>query len=257
MPHVTPCQPQHPFPTNLHQPFPPFPIFAPQSYQCRTKPLAIASPKQHTMTGTATDYFLQTLDTLRSREEVLLYANAIQIPQQELELAAAFLETEYDNECLGYPGQAPAFDAAAAVWAAKTVYTAAQLLLYRKDKEADIPTMLPAYEGAVTAGAILSADICLRFLPDVVQMARNIDADDVLVTILAAHLQQWHYSAIGHLSETEGLDFLVIIANPCLQQLYADRVIARKDKKLANLAEMAPLVKAALGNHQTYFWNEL
>jgi MoxR-vWA-beta-propeller ternary system domain bpX4 len=70
------------------------------------------------MTGTATDYFLQTLDTLRNAEEILLYANAVQIPSQELELAAAFLETEYDNECLGYPGQAPAFDAAA-LWAAK------------------------------------------------------------------------------------------------------------------------------------------
>ncbi len=209
------------------------------------------------MTGTATDYFLQTLDTLRNGEEILLYANAVQIPSQELELAAAFLETEYDNECLGYPGQVPAYDGAAAVWAAKTVYIAAQLLLYRKDKEADIPAMLPAYEGTITQGSILSADICLRFLPDVLQMAKNIDADDVLVTILAAHLQQWHYSAIGHLMETEGLDFSVINTNPCLQQLYADRVIDHKDKKLATLAEMAPAVNAALGNHQKYFWNEL
>jgi MoxR-vWA-beta-propeller ternary system domain bpX4 len=214
-------------------------------------------PNSIQMTGTATDYFLQTLDTLRSGEEILLYAHAVQIPSQELELAAAFLETEYDNECLGYPGQAPAFDTAAALWAAKTVYIAAQLLLYRQDKEADIPAMLPAYEGVITPGTILSADLCLRFLPDVLQMAKNIDADDVLVTILAVHLQQWHYSAIGHLIQTEGLDFSVINTNSCLQQLYADRVIARKDKRLAALAEVAPMVKAALGNHQTYFWNEL
>jgi MoxR-vWA-beta-propeller ternary system domain bpX4 len=209
------------------------------------------------MTELATDYFLQTIDTLRNREEVLLYANSIQISEQELELAAAFLETEYDNECLGYPGQAPAFDAAAAVWAAQTVYIAAQLLLYRKDKEADIPAMLPAYEGVLTPGSILSADICLRFLPEIQQMAKNIDADDVLITLLATHMQQWHYSAIGHLQETEGLNFAFIDTDICLQQLYTDRVIARKDKKMANTAEIAPLVKAALGNHQTYFWNEL
>jgi hypothetical protein len=209
------------------------------------------------MTATVTDYFLQTLYTLRNREEILLYEHAVLVPAAELELAAAFLETEYDNECLGYPGKAPAFDAAAATWAAQTVYIAAQLLLYRKDREADLPAMLPAYEGAVTPGAILSADICLRFLPDVVQMAGNIDADDILITILEAHLQHWHYSAIGHGTEVEGLDFSVISTNPCLLQLYADRVMARKDRRLAAHAQIAPVVKAALGNHQRYFWNEL
>ncbi len=205
----------------------------------------------------ATDHFLQTLHTLRNEERMLLFGQAILVPAAEKELAITFLEMEYDNECLGYPGTAPAFEAAPALWAAQAVYTAAQLLLYRKDKEADIPALLPAYEGAVTAGAILSADLCLRFLPEVLLMAHNIDTDDLLVTILTGHLQHWHYSAIGHRQATEAPDFSVISSNACLQQLYADRVVNRKDRQLAMLPAVEPLVRAILGNHKTYFWNEL
>jgi MoxR-vWA-beta-propeller ternary system domain bpX4 len=209
------------------------------------------------MIAKATDYFVQTLYTLRNREEVILYAYDRLIPVAERTLAADFLETEYENECLGYPGMAPAFDAAAALWGAQTVYSSAQLLLYRQDKEADLASVLLPYTGPMTPSAILSADLCLRFLPDVLQMAKQMDSDDLLVTLLTTLLQQWHYSAIGYRFDITGADFDAIISDACLRQLYVDRVITRQDQQAAILPPLMPFVKAAMGNYQSYFWKEL
>ncbi len=209
------------------------------------------------MIAKATDYFVQTLYTLRNSEEIILYAYDSLIPSAEHTLAIDFLAIEYENECLGYPGVPPAFDTNAALWSAQTVYKAAQLLLYRKDKEADLPLLLPPFTEPITPGAMLSADLCLRFLPDVLQMAKNIDADDLLVTLLTTFLQQWHYSAIGYKLHVAEDDFDIIINNFCLRQLYIDRVIARKDQQAALQPVLAPFVKAALGHYQPHFWKEL
>jgi hypothetical protein len=205
----------------------------------------------------ATDYFVQTLYTLRNKEEVVPYAYDKLIPAAQLPLATDFLEGEYDNECLHYPGKPPAFDAVAALWAAQIIYISAQLLLYRKDKEEDLPLLFPEYKGAITPAAMLSADLCLRFLPDVWQMAKNMDADDLLVEILDHYLTQWPYSAVGTAIDVTETAFELMASDPCLLQLYIDRIIARKDRAKAALPFVAPFVKAALGNFQTHFWKEL
>ena len=52
---------------------------------------------------TQANYFLQTLEHLRNYEEVMLYANLLQVsPEQELE-AMGFLHKEFENEKLNYP----------------------------------------------------------------------------------------------------------------------------------------------------------
>jgi hypothetical protein len=158
-----------------------------------------------------------------------------------------FLNTEYEKEKKEYPLLAPDFDADAAFWAAKTVYISAQLLLYRANKETDLPQLLPDFGQEQTAEAILSADLCLRFLPDIITHLQLIDPEDALLPLLQKIIHQWHYSGIAGELSTEHLDFEPVMHNPCLWHLYIDRVIAYQKKNLANLPILRDKIKASLG----------
>jgi hypothetical protein len=209
------------------------------------------------MNNPARNHFLDTIYHLRNEESLLLFSRMDVIEDEEAQLVTDFLELEYRNECLDYPATPPVFDAAAALWGAKTVYTAAQLLLYRKQQSKELPLLVQEYTGNQTAAAILSADLCLRFLPDILEQARRIDPEDALVIVLEARLMRWHYSGIACYTHKEPPDMKVVFSNAALRQLYADRVIACRQRQLAQLQELAADVKAAMGHYANYFWKEL
>jgi hypothetical protein len=201
------------------------------------------------------NYFLQTIEHLRHYEEVLLYGSLLQIPEEQEKEVATYLAREYGQESLHYPFTAPAFDPAAAAWAAKTVYIATQLLLYRENKEADLQALLPGYPAALTPGAVLSADLVLRFLPHAIHHLKAIDPEDGLVDVLETHLTSWHYSGIGYTLPHERLDFSVITAHPCLLQLYTDRVIEKKEQQLALHPALVQHIQASMGLHTQVYWS--
>lgn len=202
------------------------------------------------------NYFLQTVQHLRQYEEVLLFANLLRVSEEDQKEAVRYLASEYKEEAVNYPYRPPPFDEAAALWAAKTVYVAAQLLLYRENKEADLPPLLPAYEGTVTASAVLSADLLLRFLPDVLLQLKAIDPDDALIAVLERHLRTWHYSGVRYAMPVDALDFSLLQSSPPLRQLYVDRVIQYKNSPLAKHDAIRQGVKASLGLYASPFWNE-
>jgi hypothetical protein len=201
--------------------------------------------------------FLQTIFHLRKDEDIILYSKLITIHNEELLLVNDLLEDEYRNEKTGYPYTPPEYDSEAALWAAKTLYTIAQLILYREHKETDIASLLPAYSEPITAGAILSADLCLRFLPQIKREARNIDPEDVLLPEINRILETWHYSGIGTDFDLEKVDYTTVLAEPCLTQLYADRIMLKKDRNLAQLPQWSGHIKASMGIHSRHFWKEL
>ena len=201
--------------------------------------------------------FFDTITHLRAHEEILLYVGVGEIPDAEIGAVADYLERDYERECLDYPGDPPEFDQAAALWSARVVYHAAQLLLNRHHVKQDLGYLLAPFEGDMTEGAILSADICLRFLPDVVAKARKIDPDDDLILLLEILMGYWPYSNLGLKQIPKEDDLGLISGSACLRQLYADRVIALRVLE----ATENPMVKAwvitSLGEHQNYFWKEL
>jgi hypothetical protein len=201
--------------------------------------------------------FLHTIFELRKSEDLILYSKIINATKEELLHVADLLEDEYNNEKVNYPFTAPAFDVDAALWAASTIYTFAQLILYRENKVEDFEVLLKPYDGAITASAMLSADLCLRFLPQVKQEAQIIDPDDPLVEIIHRTLQAWPYSGIGSGLQPESIHFETVLNNDCLKQLFTDRIIILKDKHLAISPIWLPHVKAAMGLHQSHFWKAL
>jgi hypothetical protein len=201
-------------------------------------------------------YFLQMIRQLREAEEVMLYANVLRPSEDEQLAVIAWLHTEYELELVGYPHTPPAFDAAAACWAATTVYVAAQLILYREQKESDLSALFPEFEGNMNAAAILSADLCLRFLPDMLHQLKVIDSQDALIEVLEKLTEQWHYSGMRCDLLPENLDFEHIVSDPCVLQLYANRIIDYRKLKLSLHPACREAVKSSLGMYGEALWNE-
>lgn len=198
--------------------------------------------------------FLETLYHLRTVEHVILYNKVEVVPAAEEKATLEFLESEYERESADYPGTAPAFNAPAAIWGAKTMYFAAQLYLYREDKANELAQIVPPFQGILDASAMLSADLCLRFLPQIVHGLELLDAADALLPILHNYLKQFHYSAIGSDLDTSGLSSDAILNNACLKQLYLDRINERQVIKWAHSWELREGLAANFGHHQALLW---
>lgn len=199
--------------------------------------------------------FLRMVRQLRLYEEVVLYNGVPDIPAHELEEVQQFLLSEYEREGKEYPSGAPAFHADAALWAAVLIYRASQLLLYREQKSVQLNELFPRFDETRNVSVILSADLTLRFLPSVLEKAQEIDPEDALIGILKAIATDWDYSAIGSKVEAPLNDFHLAEKTPLLMKLYIDRVIAVRDKKLAEHPDINRRVRSALGMYTNELWN--
>lgn len=203
-------------------------------------------------------YFLEAIQRLRQTEEMILLDKIFDISTVENQKVIEFLAAEYEKEKWTYSSVAPPFEPLAALWGAKTMYFACQYLLNRSQAIKEVQANLVDFEGAMSAGAMLSADLCLRFLPQVATQTRLIDPDDALFFILEKFLYKWHYSAISYSFKTEKVNFdfknEALFQDKCFFRLYLDRIAARKDIVLAQNSFFAPHIKGDFGMYQTEFW---
>ncbi|KIC92615.1 hypothetical protein [Flavihumibacter solisilvae] len=199
--------------------------------------------------------FLDAIYLLRTEESLTLHNGLHQADTNEDSIVMDFLLEEYERERLEYPGTPPAFNAAVALWGARTCYFAAQLLLFRKHAPEEISSLLPSYEGEITAAAMLSADLCLRFVPAIAHKAAAIDPNDPLVPLLVKHLETWHYSGLLLNQPPANPDLVTVTGDACLQQLYVNRIIETRNQKLAETPPLNKEINATLGNHRDTFWN--
>jgi hypothetical protein len=201
-------------------------------------------------------YFSEMIQNLRQNEEITLYANLLVISDSEALQVCKFLEKEYARESAGYPYSPPAFDASAALWAAKTVYVSAQLILYRENKVAELGALLPDHQGGKGPSAILSADLCLRFLPPMILQLKMIDSADPLIEALEKILTHWHYSGVSYSPDLKIEGFDEISGNSCLQQLYINRILEYKKTQLAKHPAFKEVVLGNLSIFAPELWNE-
>ncbi|MFY0254469.1 hypothetical protein ACDQ55_10995 [Chitinophaga sp. 30R24] len=173
----------------------------------------------------------------------------------ELKETTTVLQEYYDNDILEMPGAAPIFNADAALWAAQYVYRTVQLALLRESGlEAIIQWMQP-YTADITDSSIYSADLCLRYLPDLLHLSKGLSPDDPLVQYIRKTAALWPFSSTGmNLPATGNTD--MIIASPSLLQAYADRIIASRDQGRCNIPAVLATVNTSLGNYANMLWPE-
>ncbi len=202
-------------------------------------------------------YFFDMIRHVRLTGEVILYKNILEINPDEIEATISYLEKDYKQEVLSYPYTSPIFSSQAAIWAACLFYYSSQLLLYREQNLDEVRRLVQPYNEAITPAAILSADLTLRFISDLLFELKLIDDTDPLIQILEDILHVWHYSAIGYgLENIDSLDFLVIKEDKCLNQLYIDRVIKRDALLLSHHPSLYKDIESELSIYKKNLWGK-
>jgi hypothetical protein len=163
------------------------------------------------------------------------------------------LQEYYSQDILEMPGTAPAFDEAAALWAAKYFYTSVQLTVLRDEGEAVVNEKLQAFAETITTDAIYSADLILRYLPTLLQLAKGLSPADVLVKALEQTAADWPFSSTDiEIAGVKNED--IIFTHPSLTITYTDRLIAAKNSKRIYSEQLQQHILSATGLHLKTFW---
>lgn len=142
-------------------------------------------------------YFFDTVEHLLERGDLILLSRFVKPMEEEEEYVAQILQQRFEEERSGFPYEQGEFQEKSAVWAAKVVFIAAQLLILREVPDDKLAGLFPAFEGEPSIDDLLSADLCLRYLPEVIERAEDIDVFDQLITILDGFLTKFYYSGLG------------------------------------------------------------
>lgn len=201
--------------------------------------------------------FLDTLFLLRKEECITIFADVKQISPKEEQEAAEYFETEFEKERLEFLSDRIPFDKEAAVWAAKILYHSVQLYLVRENTAKDLAKLIPEFNGKLNLSAKLSADLSLRFLPQIVVALKNVDTDDPLIALLENILKQFHYSGIEADIEVEHLDWEEELKDRTYRKLYLERIVDNKIYRLAEIPYINKLLNAEFGWYKNAFWKEL
>ncbi|TVT41825.1 hypothetical protein FNT36_10405 [Hymenobacter setariae] len=193
------------------------------------------------------------LQDLLATGSITVSGQPVPFETADLEATEKLLREYYAEDRLDLPHAAPAFEAAAALWAVQYLYYTAVLAVVRELDEAAIARHLPEFEGEVTPAASYSADLSLRYLPDLLQLAKGLAPADTLVVRLRHTARQWPLSFVGHEPADDATE-ATLLAHPALRGAYVDRIIGAQDRQRASQPHLAPLVQAALGAYSAQLW---
>lgn len=201
--------------------------------------------------------FLDTIFLLRKSECITLFSNLQEIsPKEELE-AEEYLEAEFEKERLEFLSGQLTCNKTAAVWAAKVLYHSAQLYLIRENTAKNLENLIPKFKGTRDVSSLLSADLSLRFLPQIIIALHTLDPEDTLIKMLEDILTEFHYSGIGYDLDLKKVNWEEELKDRTYRKLYLERIVEKKDYKLAEIPLINTLLMAEFGMHKETFWREL
>jgi hypothetical protein len=201
--------------------------------------------------------FLDTLFLLRKEKCITIFSDIHEITKKEEQDAADYFQAEFEKERLEFLSDTLVCDTETAVWAAKIVYHSAQLHLIRENTAKDLNKLIPSFKGKKDISAMLSADLSLRFLPQIVSALQVSDPEDPLVKMLENILKQFHYSAVGMDLDLEDINWEEELKDKTYRKLYLERIVEKKSYQLAEIPYLNQLLIAEFGLHKDVFWKEL
>lgn len=193
------------------------------------------------------------LDALLTTGQVTVASQLTPFSAPDLQQAATLLREAYADDTMHLPHTAPTFHPEAALWAAQVLYRAVQLTLLRDLDDTAVQANLLDFPDPINPAVVYSADLILRYLPDLLYLAKGLAPADVLVTRLRELAQRWPFSFGG--PEPADPQYLEpVLAHPALRAAYADRIIGTRN--LVRARQAAPLVAEALGRYAAELWPE-
>lgn len=193
------------------------------------------------------------LDDLFADGRVTVAGKIMPFDEADLQQAEIVLKKFYDNQLPDMPHSPPAFSSKASLWSAEYFYRCIQFVMLR-----DLPpekmqeTLLP-FTGEINAETIFSVDLTFSYLPDLLNLAKGLAPDDVLVLHIKQTALQWPFSSVG-MNFTEEVNPEKILQHPSLKYAYLDKIIEARDIKRVNTPQLKELVLEILGNHSELLW---
>lgn len=179
------------------------------------------------------------------RVEVSAHKDALGSEERKVRTFLRGLSQEREPDL---PFKAPPLNDDAALWAALKLYRGAQFMVFLDADEALIRSELgeacPSHDSPTSLA--YSVDLSFQFLGDLLFLAQKNKDRPFLVDALRTLAARWPLSSVG-IPDTAPSSALEFLENPCLKQLYVDRIIARSDASRLTSPKVRDAVKAALG----------
>ncbi|MDP9961878.1 hypothetical protein J2T04_003791 [Chryseobacterium lathyri] len=201
--------------------------------------------------------FLDTIFLLRKSGCMTVFSHLHEVSKKEEQEAGDYFEAELEKERLEFLSPEVPCDKDAAVWAAKVLYYSAQLYLIRENTAKDLDKLIPKLKITPDTSSVLSADLSLRFLPQITSLLHIADPHDPLVKILEDILIQFHYSGIGYPLNLEKVNWEKELKDKTYRKLYLERIVEKKAYELAEIPYINHLLMAEFGLYKETFWREL
>lgn len=186
-----------------------------------------------------------------------VFSTLHEISKKEEQEAGDYFEAEFEKERLEFLSADVNCNKEAAVWGAKVLYHSAQLYLIRENTSKDLDKLIPNIKITSEISSVLSADLSLRFLPQIVSLLKTADPYDPLVKILEDILTQCHYSGIGYPLNLEKVNWEKELQDKTYRKLYLERIVEKKAYALAGIPFINNLLMADFGLHQDVYWQDL
>jgi hypothetical protein len=167
------------------------------------------------------------LQRLLYEGKVLLRDRPHPVPSEAGE-ARAVLAHAYADYRLEVAGPPIPFDAETALAAGELVRQACWFLVHHGEPEEELQRTLHMPTGPATAAQHLSADLVLRYLPQIYRRARAHAPTDQLTVLLASVLRQWPLSGVLADVEEAPMTPLDFGGHDGLMLLYAERLARHK-----------------------------
>lgn len=193
------------------------------------------------------------LTTLFAEGKVVATGELSGFDPVDLKDAEKVLDQFYRDDALAMLAEVPVFHPEAACSAAQFIYNAVQLIINRNLDEETVEQHLDGLPEPASPEIIYSADLTLRYLPELFGLARGLSPLDIVVKKLKETATRWPFSSVG--IELEGEYMLEnILGHPSLKCAYTDRILTQKDINRAQHPQVTPLISLALGNYAAQLW---
>lgn len=193
------------------------------------------------------------IESLVNEGTVTVKGTLISFTEKDIQQTAITLQHYYLEDSLEMPYSAPAFSKDAALWAAEYFYKAVQLVVLRDEKEETVKQVLVPYHNQINPESIYSADLVLRYLPALFDLAKGLAPADLLVKELRTIAIQWPFSSVG-IAMDEPVNNDIIFSSASLKQAYIDRIIQKQDKKRISGEAIKTLLYETTGKYAISIW---
>jgi MoxR-vWA-beta-propeller ternary system domain bpX4 len=201
--------------------------------------------------------------SLTSFVAALLEHGRVQVPppdeknvEDHADDVGKLLSDRAQSLAIAFPGDPPPVEMTVALWAARQLYRASQLAVYRELDASSIDRLLrEPCPPAPPAARHWSVDLTFVFLPDLMLLARSASEGDPLLARLGQWAADWPLSSVGA-GDMGPRNIEEIADNAGLLRLYVDRIVAKKDWTRLKNSSVAAAIRRSLGAHLAE-WPEL